>query len=280
MLVRIPITIKQLPQLSVQLTQRTLTLLRPANPQPTFHLCFFSCHSYFKYLYCSVDSIKRYVTTVPYKIIVFSDTDQPLSEAQTKALCNLVPGTRVIPWPKSMGWGAEQISNIWQAYENVASTAAENDVIARVDSDVFFFNQRIFDAVSRSEADFIGDGHFVNFKYHQGGCYFFRKSAVDRVCNYLSSHSMENLATQLDFDVEDIAAYAFAKELDLTTWMTWFMMFPDELNNKGFIGNWSQWKFSCLHFVMKNKSAMLQSYEKEVFHGEPPTEYLSALALD
>ena len=106
---RIPTKILQLPNFVSEMISRQLTLLKaPQRPEATFHLCFFSCESYFPYLYCSIHSIKRTVKH-PLRFLVFNDTDQPLSTDQAQALKQLEPNLTVIEWPKSMGWGSEQI---------------------------------------------------------------------------------------------------------------------------------------------------------------------------
>ena len=56
-------------------------------------------------------------------------------------------------------------------------------------------------------------------------------------------------------------------------------MFPDELRNAGRLTRWQRWKFSCAHFVMKNKAAMLVAYEKEVLAGCLPEHYEAALTI-
>ncbi len=273
----IPIRIKQFPQLVKQTYERSVVLRREPPADTTFHLCFFSCHSYFSYLYCSLHSLVKHLHGVSFRVIIFSDTDQPLSPAQVDTILELIPNAEVMLWPKSMGWGAEQIGWIWKAYEYAAVGVRENDYIARIDSDVFFFNDRIFHAVAKSEADFIGDGHFVDFKYCQGGCYFFRASAVQKIVTMIEKESMVALLKSVDVVVEDVAAYYFAKRLDMAVWQTWFMMFPDELRNAGGLTTWQRWKFSCAHFVMKNKAEMLKAYQKEVLKGSAPAEYLKAL---
>lgn len=258
--------------------ERSAVLRRPLASSPTFHLCFFSCQSYFKYLYCSLHSIQQHVG-VPYKILVFNDEDMPLTSAQIDAIHALMPGSRVITWPKSMGWGATQIAWIWKAYALAAEGVAENDIIARVDSDVFFFNDRIFRAVARSEADFVGDGHYINFRYCQGGCYFFRASAVRKIVALIESEPIEDMLREIDPVVEDIAATYFAKRLAMKIWLTWFMMFPDELRNAGGLTAWQRMKFSCAHFVMKNKAAMLEAYEAEVMLPEEITAFRKLIAI-
>lgn len=276
-MIAIPIRLRQAPNFVAQVLKRFLVLRRAPPVQRTFHLCFFSCKSYFSYLYCSLHSLIKHAAGIKFKVLVFNDSEQPLSATQTNALSKLLPDVRVIDWPKSMGWGEAQIGWIWKAYALAAEGAAENDIIARVDSDVFFFNDRIFQAVLRSDADLVGDGHFVDFRYCQGGCYFLRAGAVNQINEMLRTEGLGELLAAENITVEDIAAHYFAQRLGLKIWLTWFMMFPDELRNAGGLSVWQRWKFSCLHFVMKNKAAMLEAYEREVFQGQVPPAYSKAI---
>lgn len=272
----LPIRVRQAPNFLWSMLRRAQVLGRPARPQRHFHLCYFSCHSYFAYLYCALDSLARHVTQ-PYTVYLFNDQDMPLDEAQIERLRERVPNLQVRLWPKSMGWGSAQIETIWQAYALAAENAADDDIVARVDSDVFFFNDRIFELAQRSEADVIGDGHFVGFEYCQGGCYFLRAGAVRRIVQWLSQRGMEEAMSQVKIKVEDVAMHHFARSVGLDILLTWYMMFPDELRNAGGLTAWQRRKFSCLHFVMKNKRAMLDAYLKEVL---PPAEqpaFLSAI---
>lgn len=276
----IPTRIRQLPNFLKQAWVRARVLKRPVAEPRTFHLCYFSCQSYFRYLYCSLHSLVRHAPGISYKVLVFSDEEQPLSPAQIAAIQELIPDARVMPWPKSMGWGATQIGWIWRAYKIAAENAKDNDVIARVDSDIFFFNDRIFRMVERSDADLIGDGHYVNFKFCQGGCYFFKASAVRRVLAMLDSEPLEEIVKEVDTVVEDVVAHHFARRLGLSIWLVWFMMFPDELRNAGGLTRWQRWKFSCVHFVMKNKQMMLDAYAWEEYSGRVPEHYATSLNID
>ena len=277
---RVPTRLSQLPRFLQQAAQRTAIVRRKVTRRPTFRLCYFSCQSYFRYLYCALHSLTLVARDIRFEVIVFSDIDQPLSAEQIAALGELIPGIRVIPWPKSMGWGATQIGWIWKAYALAAEGAADDDVIARVDSDVYFFNDRIFRAVERSSADLIGDGHFVGFKYCQGGCYFFRTKAIREIVTFLSQRSLPDELDAAGINVEDIAADHFAKAIGQRIWMTWFMMFPDELRNAGGLNRWQRWKFSCLHFVMKNKAAMIESYQQEMLDRDGRERFLKALEVE
>ncbi len=274
---RMPTRLSQLPRFVQQVAQRTAILRRKVGRRPTFRLCYFSCRSHFRFLYCALHSLKQSARNIRFEVIVFSDTDQPLSADQIAALDELIPGIRVINWPKSIGWGPTQIGWIWKAYALAAEGAADDDVIAKVDSDVYFFNDRIFRAVERSPADLIGDGHFVGFNYCQGGCYFFRASAIREVSAFLEQRSLADELDVAGIHGEDVAAHHLAKSIGQRVWLTWFMMFPDELRNAGGLSRWQRWKFSCLHFVMKNKDAMIESYLQEMLEGAERTRFLKAL---
>lgn len=256
--------------------KRARVLGQPAQPQRRFHLCYFSCYSYFSYLYCAIDSLVRHVGQ-PCTVYLFNDQEQPLSEGQIEKLRLKVPDLRVFLWPKSMGWGQAQIASIWKAYALAAEQAADDDIVARVDSDVFFFNDRIFEFVQRSAADVVGDGHFVDFEYSQGGCYFLRASAVRSINAWLEQQGVAEAMTGASVPVEDVAMHHFAHRVGLDIDLTWFMMFPDELRNAGGLTAWQRRKFSCVHFVMKNKRAMLEAYLNEVLPAAERADFLAAI---
>ncbi|WP_412971994.1 hypothetical protein [Glaciecola sp. MF2-115] len=270
--IRMPIRIKHLPNFIADKISQKKLLAKSTDSDITFNLCFFSCESYFDYLHCSIHSVVNQLSSFKYKIFVFNDSDQPITNEQSEILRNLSPQVEIILWPKSMGWGAEQISNIWRAYEYAAEQAKPNDIIARVDSDVFFVNERIFKQVAAQGADLMGDGHFVDFKYCQGGCYFFKASAVRKIVNLIATESMEKLVKEIDVEVEDVAATAFAKKLNLNVVQTWFMGFPNELEHNKYFIWWFKSKFSCVHFVMKNKDKMLTAY-LEYFDNNPNDKF-------
>ena len=269
----IPVRIKQYPVFIKQMLRRYVVSRRPEPERKVFHLCFFSCQSYFSYLYCSVHSLIKLNTDVEFKFLIFSDDEQPLSEEQVSIIKEMVPDCQVILWPKSMGWGEEQISNIWRAYKKTAQGLLENYYIVRVDSDVFFINDLIFQLVVKSKADLVGDGHYVDFKYCQGGCYFFKVSAIEKIAVQFDLEPMNKILGEIDVKVEDLAAYHFADRLGLKVWLTWFMMFPDEFKKGYGLTTWQRKKFSCIHFVMKNKKAMLVAYEKNMLKNDDVEEF-------
>ena len=104
--------------------------------------------------------------------------------------------------------------------------------------------------------------------------------AIRQIGAFLAQRSLSDELDAAGINVEDIAADHFAKSLGQRIWMTWFMMFPDELRNAGGLNRWQRWKFSCLHFVMKNKAAMIESYVEEMLSGTDRHRFLRALEIN
>src|SRR5258705_250798 len=95
---RIPIRIRQLPRYASNLVRRGM--LWPVSPRrPTvFRLCYFTCRSYFRYLYCSIHSLTQIRTSATLDIIVFCDRNEMLTPEQLAALAALGLPVKAIPW--------------------------------------------------------------------------------------------------------------------------------------------------------------------------------------
>ena len=274
----IPVRVRQLPRYLWEIVIRFITLKK--NPDPvSFTLCHFTCHSYYKYLYCSLHSLQKVRCGIPIRVLIFCDANEMFSQEQFEAIRTVFPDSKVIPWTKSQGWGSEQIASIWKAYSLAASESRENDYVVRVDSDVFFFSNWIFQMVACSGKDLVGDGHYVNFKYCQGGFYFLRAGAINKIKRYFEENSMDEFLKKTKINVEDIAAYQFIKQTGQKSWLTFFMMFPDEYRTAGKLTTYQRFKFCCLHFVMKNKNKMLEAYLLEIINPGERDMFLKALEI-
>ena len=274
---RVPTTVKQLPYLAVSFIQRARLRWVKLDPPATFRLCYFTCKSYFRYLYCSIHSLSLVRTPCALEILVFCDQDEMLSAEQISSLNGLGFPVRVIPWRKSQGWGTEQIASIWEAYALAATDAPEGAYVARVDSDLFFFSGWVFDTVAKSGADLVGDGHFVDFEYCQGGLYFFRADAVRRV---LAATPTAEFGAELHREgivVEDVAASFLARKAGLSVWQVFLMMFPDEYSNAGSLTPFQRLKFACLHYAKKDKRPMIDIYLDQIVAPKDRADFLSVL---
>jgi len=284
----VPITLRQLPRFFLQVLRREMLARKATSARARFKICYFSCRPHFRLLYCSLHSLYQ-LKGLDFRVVVFNDNSQPLSHIQERALQALSPGITIIDWPRGAGWGATQIHSIWRAYRLAASDMLDEDVLVKIDSDVFFLNSRIFAAVRQSRAALVGDGHYVGFRYCQGGCYFLRASAIRKIGRMLDQSSLEQLLGTVEVMAEDLVAFRLAQKAGLGIWQTWFMMFPDELRNAGRftrwihssdkrLTNWQRWKFSCIHFVLKNKDLMLTTYEDEVLSAAQKIAYHASIA--
>jgi hypothetical protein len=217
---------------------------------------------------------------VPLRVLIFCDANEMLSQAQCEAIQALIPGlVRIIPWDKSQGLGAVQIAAIWKAYQLAAGDCDRDDFVVRVDSDVFFFSDWVFRIAARSRMDVVGDGHYVGFKFPQGGLYFIRAAAVNAICRHLEQNPVAKMLEGTNINADDVALSHFARTIGLKTWLTFFMMFPDEYQKCRYLTSYQRWKFSCLHFTWKNKSGMLAAYEKDILRDEEAQSFHEAIQL-
>lgn len=276
----LPTRLRQFPTFVRQVWERERILRRPVTKTTHFHLCYFSCAAHFRFLYCSLHSVKSALGTISHDVRVFADQDDPFDDAQVACLRSLMPNVRIVSWPYGRQRGTEYITSIWNAYGSIATESIDDDFIVCVDSDVFFINDRIFRAASRTDADLIGDGHYVDFRYVQGGCYFLKVRAVRQIMELLARKSVSEFASEGIRMHEDLMASHFVRSAGLRSWLTWYMMFPDELRFAKRMDSWQRWKFSCLHFVGKDKASMLQAYEKHVLAGELPEDFRQVMATD
>jgi hypothetical protein len=199
-------------------------------------------------------------TAATMEILVFCDRDELFSAEQIKRLHETGVAVKVIPWPKSEGWGSAQIASIWDAYELAIRDAVEGTYITCVDSDVFFFSGWLFDFVTKSHVDMIGDGRYVDFKYAQGGVYFLSAEAVGRILAVTPIATFDREFRQAHVDVEDKALYFLARKARLRIRLACFMMFPDEYARAGRLSWYQRHKFACLHYAIRDKAPLIDIY--------------------
>jgi len=260
----IPIRIRQFPVFAREYFRKKKYLKQATQADQVLKLCYFSCYSYFQYLFCSVHSLKRIQNGYQLKIVVFCDRLEMFSESQQAALRSLFPDIEIVPWGKSQGWGIEQIESIWAAYDYAQKGLKEGDYVARIDSDVFFFSDWLFSALARVQFDLVGDGHFIDFKYVQGGVYFVRVAMLRKIIKDFASLSLRLFLEKNNIGVEDQAVSRLVEANKGSVWLTYFMMFPDEYRIAGKLSPYQKEKFCCYHQATKSKAPMLPLYRKEL----------------
>jgi len=275
----IPVRLRQFPRFVIDMARRRAVQRRSQSRRGSITLCYFSCASYYKYQYCSLHSLRFAQSDVPVRVIVFCDRNEMFSGPQREALMSLVPGLEIITWDKSQGWGATQIASIWRAYAHAAEGCGDDDYVGRIDADVFFFSPWLFDLVLKSGADLIGDGHYVRFEFCQGGVYFLKAKAIRNICAFLNERKLEEILSDAKVNVEDMATYHLVQATGHRSWLTWFMMFPDEYRIAGRLNKYQRQKFSCLHFAIRNKEKMLQVYRKELIDPREGSSFEAAISI-
>ncbi len=124
----------------------------------------------------------------------------------------------------------------------------------------------------------VGDGHYVNFEYCQGGLYFLKADAVGKILAATPIDTFANVLGAANINVEDIAAHHMAQRAGLRIWLAFFMMFPDEYDNAGGLTPYQRRKFACLHYAKRNKAPMLDIYLDQVVPQGERQVFQAALA--
>ena len=224
------------------------------------HFVYFSCRRDYQLLNLSLQSISRMSLSWLGSVYVFEDDADPFSQQEVEALRRSWPGL-VIKKSGRLAWGGrETVDNFLKAFQQVAELVPEHHYIAKVDSDILFFSTQRFETVLRSGRMLIGDGHYDDYGFSQGGLYFMRTDLVKRLEGCIHDGSVDQIIARLGTACEDQVIYEAARLLSADIWLTRLMMFPDEYRGSDRFGPKDRKKFLALHFV-KDKHEMAQYFE-------------------
>ena len=258
------VRIRQFPIFFRDIIKKYIISRRKFQKTTKFRLCYFSCASYYKYLYCSLHSLKMVGFPVSAKIFIFCDKEQMFSDLQYRTIIELYPDLEIIPWEKAVGWEYKQIKAILAAYEYASKGCNNEDYVARIDSDLFFFENWIFSLVAKSKANLVGDGHYIDFEYIQGGAYFCQVEYLKKIFRFLDKYSLSKFLDEIAIKVDDLAIFELMKKVKAKIWATFFMMYPDEYRMAKSLKWYQRKKFCCFHLTRKDKSPMINMYKKEM----------------
>ena len=256
---RVPKRIRQIPTFIRNAMWRNVTMRRPKQNRK-FHVVYFTCRPDAGLLFMSLHSLKNIARDHSLTVNIFMDESNPLTTAQVGIIEELWPSVNFTVWGKGRGWGHVEIGNIWRAYEHVASFADSDDFITKIDSDVFFIDDRIFELTSRLTSDLIGDAHYDDGWHAQGGCYFLKVSAVQKILEELVFDRLNERVSAWPRTSEDFAATTFVRDRGLSFRDTFFMGSAPELKSYNLPYWWFRKKFSCAHFIRDHKHQMRHEY--------------------
>lgn len=211
----------------------TVSIRKKINHGGKLNFLYFSYQPDYIYLTLSIKSIIEHVDPKSLGIVfLIEDQKAPFSAQQKIELQTLCPSIKILPI-HNFCWGSAQ-----STYEELqiflkVSDLLENDwdLLVKTDSDVIVFEGHKFQEICSSNLKAIGDGHFLQFKYAQGGLYMLRKQLIKRAFSNTSVEDIEYINKQTNSVGEDKAISYLLKKQGVPFFLTRLMLFPDEYNN-------------------------------------------------
>lgn len=257
---RVPTIIRHFPEHLRSIIYKTYLKITTGVPQGRIHLVYFSCRKHYKYLRVSLRSLARLNAPYVGSVYLYIDSNDPLTDEQIGELDSIALDTVVVPTSAIKGWGVGMVSIEISAFAEVAGKAQQGDYIAKVDSDIAFVSDRIFEYVLRSGCDLVGDGPYINYKYAQGGMYFLNARIIPEIAQYQGDKLREIMTEELQTRAEDVAISALLSRHTDNVWLTKFLMFPEEMHNKGGFDAVRSSAVTALHFV-QDKEKMVELWD-------------------
>lgn len=171
---------------------RGKTSVRPsASSEAKIHLVYFSYSKDFELLRHSLISLSEVAGQEVDSIYIYEDPGAPFSDSQGETLRILMTEqrlkihmrrakSRILP-------GYRMTLAMSRAYQELASEIPDGDWLGKVDCDVLWTSDLIFNELRVSETEMVGHPcrsyqHLTGFVFTQGGAYFLRGSALRKIC--------------------------------------------------------------------------------------------------
>ncbi len=226
-------------------------------------LIYFSYEPDFEYLYLSLKSATQFIDNDLVKsIFIFIDQKKPFTQEQQSALHKLNNKVQFKPIYNFSWASTETTLAELGAFKTVADTLNNEDLLAKVDSDILFMQSDRLQSLLTSDYNAIGDGHHVDYKYAQGGLYFIRKKLFhEKLEPLIDRKSIEAAEDSINNKGEDIVISELLRSTGNPYYLTRFMLFPDEYSKTKIFSAALRKEFFSLHFV-KDKQKMPTLIEK------------------
>lgn len=193
---------------------------------------YFSYRPDFECLMYSIRSLLRHVPAGKLgKIYIAEDQKLPFLDEQRSIISDLYEGIRMHPI-SNFSWGsAESTLAEIEFFKQVSDDLdSDCDFMAKIDSDVVLFGGQKLVRLLESNLQAVGDGHFVGYRYAQGGLYLIRKALIDSV---LSPVRMDDVLESMDATGlvgEDVSISYLLEKSGHPFFLTRLMLFPLEYN--------------------------------------------------
>lgn len=259
----VPIGIKGLHHLMAGWLKFRLLKRATLAAQAKLNFVYFSYQPDFDYILLSLRSL---VQAVPAqyigKIFLVVDQKAPFDEAQIDSFKQLCPSLVVMPI-YNFEWGSAQSTlEELNLFKDVCQQLDNDwDYVLKVDSDVLFHNGAKLVQILHSDTHAVGDGHYLNYEYAQGGLYMIRKHLIMQAFANTSLSDVEGVVEEIDSVGEDMGISHMLKQHGSPFFLTRLMLFPDEYNAITTLNTWVKNEFVAFH-CHKDKQNMANLVKK------------------
>ena len=249
-----PIGIRHIARIAGDQVRRLAHQLRP-NPAARIHFVYFSCARDMALLMLSLKSLKFLRGNQVGIVYVVVDSKGPFSLEQKSELKTIIPSLEFLELGQIDWASVFTLKTELQAFAIAARRAQPIDFIAKVDSDILFFSSLKLDEISICAADFIGDGHYSDYKYAQGGLYFLRAPLAEML-ETVAETELEQAIAECRTHAEDQVVSALVRRRTQSIWLTRLMLFPNEYDKANLNGRLVRREFSAIHFVHRKEDML------------------------
>lgn len=223
-----------------------------------YHFLYFSYAPDFAYLHLSLRTLRAAVPTeLVGGIVLVEDQKGPFDAAQIAQLKAVWPSLQVLPI-RDFEWGSPRSTHAeLQLFKQVCAQMPDpRDLLVKVDSDVLFMPNSKWECLLRSTASAIGDGHYLQHRFAQGGLYMIRREVIQAVFATTTVSDVEAVARKIDSVGEDMAISHMLYDADQPFFFTRMMLFPDEYGPLDTLSVPTRHEFMALH-CHKDKKNMV-----------------------
>lgn len=254
-----PIRVKHIPRIAGDQIRRVIACLSNRR-MAKIHFVYFSCGRDMPLLTLSLKSLMAIKATCIGSIFVVVDSKGPFSLDQEIALKRICPRLQFLSLGQIDWASIATLHTELRAFSTAARGVDAIDFIAKVDSDILFFSEKKLNEISICQYDFVGDGHYSDYFYAQGGLYFIRAEKALPLSETVNDDEL-NYAIKLCGSVsEDRVMSMLFSRRSYRIWMTRLMLFPNEYEKSDLRNSWLQREFSAIHFVRRKND--MPSYAK------------------
>lgn len=182
------------------------------------------------------------------KVFVVVDQKAPFSAAEEAALLSIYPKIAFMP-VHNFSWGSAESTYAELRIFTQACKLLPNkqDMLIKVDSDILMSGWSKLVAILDSTLQAVGDGHFLQYRYAQGGFYMMRRRLIEDVLASKSQDDVEQVVKATGSVGEDVAISWLLKDAGEPFFFTRLMLFPDEYNRLERLNVWVSNEFIALH---------------------------------